>query len=242
MAITAPPTISALPTPPDPNDRSTFNTRAYPWSAAQQTLATQVGAVAANVFANANEAKAEADAAAASVLVAEAQVDAAAAAAAQALIHAGSAAAATTAPAWVSGTTYTQGQVVYSPLNFCSYRRTVTGAGTADPSLDATNWAALNLPPASQAEVEAGTEVNLRSVSPLRIKQAINKLGVANIFTVPRTSNTMLVNADKGKFIDLSGNFTQTFDTSANLQDGWWCYIRANGPNEVLIFYASPKL
>jgi len=56
MAITAPPDIDALPNPPDPNDRSTFNQRAYPWSVAQQTLATQLGAVADNVFDNATEA------------------------------------------------------------------------------------------------------------------------------------------------------------------------------------------
>ena len=52
---TSPPSISSLPTPPDPNDRATFNARAYPWSVAQQTLATEVGAVAANVYANAGE-------------------------------------------------------------------------------------------------------------------------------------------------------------------------------------------
>ena len=53
---TAPPVITALPTPPDPNDRATFNTRAYPWSVAQQTLATEANAVAANVYANAQDA------------------------------------------------------------------------------------------------------------------------------------------------------------------------------------------
>ena len=58
---TAPPSITALPTPPDPNDRATFNTRAYPWSVAQQTLATEANAVAANVYANATEAAAQAE-------------------------------------------------------------------------------------------------------------------------------------------------------------------------------------
>ncbi len=53
---TTPPIITPLPTPPDPNDRSTFNARAYPWSVAQQTLASEVGAVATNVFNNAQEA------------------------------------------------------------------------------------------------------------------------------------------------------------------------------------------
>lgn len=61
MPITAPPTITALPTPPDPNDRSTFNARAYPWSVAQQTLATEANAVAANVYANAQDAAAQAN-------------------------------------------------------------------------------------------------------------------------------------------------------------------------------------
>jgi len=43
--------------------------------------------------------------------------------------------------AWVSGTTYTAGQVRYSPIDFFSYRRKNNGAGTTDPSLDPTNWA-----------------------------------------------------------------------------------------------------
>ena len=55
MAITAPPTITALPAAPDPNDRATFNARAYPWAAAQAVLATEVGAVATNVYSNASQ-------------------------------------------------------------------------------------------------------------------------------------------------------------------------------------------
>ncbi|MBY0499998.1 MAG: hypothetical protein K2P74_10390 [Nitrosomonas sp.] len=43
--------------------------------------------------------------------------------------------------AWVSGTTYTAGQVRYSPIDFFSYRRKTNGAGTTDPSLDPANWA-----------------------------------------------------------------------------------------------------
>lgn len=41
---------------------------------------------------------------------------------------------------WVSGTNYTEGDVVWSPIDFEAYRRKVTGAGTTDPSLDTTNW------------------------------------------------------------------------------------------------------
>lgn len=122
MPVITPPTISALPTPPDPNDRSTFNARAYPWSVAQQTLATEVAAVANNVFGNATEA---------------------AAAASRAVPAAAAAEAASNATLWVSGTTYAAGNVVWSPINALSYRRKSAGAGTTDPSADSANWAAL---------------------------------------------------------------------------------------------------
>ena len=36
------PVITSLPTPPNPSDRSTFNTRAYPWSLALGTFTTEV--------------------------------------------------------------------------------------------------------------------------------------------------------------------------------------------------------
>ena len=46
-----------------------------------------------------------------------------------------------TAPVWVSGTTYSIGDVRVSPIHWQSYRRITSGAGTTDPSADATNWA-----------------------------------------------------------------------------------------------------
>lgn len=70
MPVTAPPSINALPTAPDPNDRSTFNARAYPWSAALPTWTTQVQAVAANVAANATDAAGSATAASGSATTA----------------------------------------------------------------------------------------------------------------------------------------------------------------------------
>lgn len=41
---------------------------------------------------------------------------------------------------WVSGTSYTAGQVRYSPVDFLNYRRKTNGAGTTDPSQDPANW------------------------------------------------------------------------------------------------------
>jgi len=124
---TTPPSITALPTPPDPNDRSTFNARAYPWSVALNTLGSEANALADNVYDNAVEAVASA--AAATDMAALAQNSASASAA-----SAG-------ATAWVSGTTYAAGDARYSPIDFQTYRRKTAGAGTTDPSLDATNWA-----------------------------------------------------------------------------------------------------
>lgn len=45
--------------------------------------------------------------------------------------------------AWVSGTTYSVGDLRYSPITFQTYRRAIAGAGTTDPSLDVTNWVAV---------------------------------------------------------------------------------------------------
>ena len=62
---TTPPAITALPAAPDPNNRTTFNALAYPWSAALPTFGAQVSAVAVNVKVNADEAQADAVATAA---------------------------------------------------------------------------------------------------------------------------------------------------------------------------------
>ena len=70
MPITTPPAIDALPSPPDPNNRATFNALAYPWSVAQQTLATQANALASNVYANAQEAQTYASVSAAQASIA----------------------------------------------------------------------------------------------------------------------------------------------------------------------------
>lgn len=47
---------------------------------------------------------------------------------------------------WVSGTTYAIGDKRLSPINSTTYRRLTSGAGTTDPSLDATNWAVYVVP------------------------------------------------------------------------------------------------
>lgn len=124
---TTPTAPAALPAAPDPNDRSTFNSRAYPWSAALPGFADDLVDVATNAFANATEA-------AAAAVTATAQ-----AAAAQAAVG---------ASVWVSGTTYAYGDTVWSITNGRVYRRKVAGAGTTDPSADPANWWEISVQPA----------------------------------------------------------------------------------------------
>lgn len=57
---TNPTAITALPSPPDPANRATFNTLAYPWSVALGTYSTQINALGTVTYNNAVEAAASA--------------------------------------------------------------------------------------------------------------------------------------------------------------------------------------
>lgn len=134
---TSPPALTGAPAVPDRADRPTFSARAtafFDWL--KNSFVGEVSALANNVFGNATDAASSATAAEAQALAsADSAVSAAASAAtAQSVAGAGK---------WVSGQAYTEGQSVWSPINFQSYRRRITGAGTTDPSLDETNWAVI---------------------------------------------------------------------------------------------------
>lgn len=105
-------TITALPTPPSRADSVNFSTRADALLAALVTFVNEMNAEALAVAANATLASSSATNAAASA----------------------------NAAIWVSGTTYAIGDVRWSPTTRYTYRRITAGAGTTDPSADATNW------------------------------------------------------------------------------------------------------
>lgn len=113
---TTPNAIASPPTAPQRSDLSTFVARADDWVAWLEAEADDIGQNATATYANAQEAEASASAAQA-------------------------AAASVGAALWVSGTTYAIGDVRRSPINYLPYRRLTAGAGTTDPSADATNWA-----------------------------------------------------------------------------------------------------
>lgn len=43
-------------------------------------------------------------------------------------------------PLWISGGSYTIGQQVISPTDYCAYVRKTNGTGATDPVSDTTNW------------------------------------------------------------------------------------------------------
>lgn len=120
-------TITSLPSAPQPTDStSEFNTKAFAWVAALDNWTDEVNALGVQVDADATAA-------------ANSATDAA-----ESAVLAAGAAAALNAQVWVSGTTYETGDVVYSPIDFQTYRRKTDGAGTTDPSSDSTNWEVIS--------------------------------------------------------------------------------------------------
>lgn len=227
---TTPPSITALPAPPDPNNRATFNTLAYPWSVAQQTLATELGAVAANVFSNATGVATDAGTATTQAGVATTQAG----------ISATWAASAMGAP----GTQATSSTSMSVSL------------GVKTPTLDQTGKAfavgqqlvfARSSAPATRmfARLDAFTPgTGAMSITVQTFEGSggpytdwIVSLGTAAPASIPdlprvvRTSNTALVDADKGKWIDItSGSFTQTFGSRTA---GWWCILGNSGTGDI---------
>ena len=109
--------ISSLPTPPSRQDPINFNDRADAFLGALPTFQTEANALQVDVNTKSDNVTASYNAVMA----------------------------ATNITKWVSGTTYANGAVVWSPINGLAYRRiTASGSGTTDPSLDTTNYKQVN--------------------------------------------------------------------------------------------------
>lgn len=157
--------ITPLPTPPSRDDPANFAARGDAFLGALPAFAAETNAIAGEVTADALTASS----AAAAAVVAETAAEAAAEAANQSA----------NVTRWISGTTYVQGNVVWSPINFLSYRRRTNGAGTTDPSADATNWAALG-----------GGDVTLAGVQTLTNKRITARVSSAASITSPLAWNS----------------------------------------------------
>ena len=138
------PPISALPSPPSRQDPANFSTEADAFLGALPTFQSETNTLAAymedtiaagattSATNAANSATAAANSATASANSATDSANSATAAAASA---------ASAGDAWVSGASYTAGDLVYSTVDYQTYRAITTHSGvTTDPSGDETNW------------------------------------------------------------------------------------------------------
>jgi len=197
--------ITPLPTPPSRQDPSNFSTRADAFLGALPAFATETNAVAVDVDATAVQSQLSADAAA------------------QCVVDANVALSATNSAAnvtkWVSGTTYTEGQVVWSPATFLSYRRKITGAGTTDPSADGTNYALIaGTGNVTLDTVQALTNKTISSVSNTITVDGTNKVGFREIPQNSQSTAYTLVLTDSGKHIlhPSADTTARTFTIPAN--------------------------
>lgn len=126
--------IDQLPLPvPSRTDPTNFSVRADNFLGELPDFATQVNALATELTALGNTVETNKNTAVTAANNAQASAFAATGSANNAATSSG-------AVLWVSGTTYSLGALVYSPITGRTYRRKIAGAGTTDPSADATNW------------------------------------------------------------------------------------------------------
>lgn len=119
------PPISTLPPAPSRQDPANFATEADAFLGALPTFQSQVNAAGTYIDGVGTAVDADATAAAASAASAAASASAAS----------------QVASVWVSGGTYTIGNVRFSPITYSTYRAKTNHSGvTTDPSVDTTNW------------------------------------------------------------------------------------------------------
>lgn len=160
---TTPPTIDPAPEVPRRGVKATFGILVDAFNTWFTLAATQIVAMGANVYANAMETFGYATAAGNSASAASLLAESAAASASNAADSATAAGVISGATLWVSGQSVARDAAVISPADRRTYRRkTATGSGTTDPSIDVTNYVLLSADSSSYiklAEASIGSAV-----------------------------------------------------------------------------------
>ena len=133
------PPITTLPSPPSRQDPTNFADEADAFLGALPDFGDEANALASYVDGVAGDVDTDATTAAASASAAATSETNAANSATAAANSASS-----VASAWVSGASYSVGTLVYSTLDYKTYRAITTHSGeTTDPSSDTTNWVSM---------------------------------------------------------------------------------------------------
>jgi hypothetical protein len=171
--------ITPLPTPPTRQDSSNFNDRADEFLGALPLFQQEANALAVDVQSSADDVEIARQAVASVANVTK----------------------------WISGTTYSEGISVWSPINGVVYRKmTSTTGGTTDPSLDSVNYKSITdsngviYTPAGTGAVSTDVQSKLReSVSVMDFD------AVGDGTTNDTDAFTALEIDHSGKVIDLNG-------------------------------------
>lgn len=206
--------ITSLPTAPSRARPSTFAAEGDAFLAALATFVTEVNASGTYIDGVGTDVDADATAAAASVVSAAAQVTLAtnqATAAANSATAASNSASSVASGAWSSGTSYSVGTIVYSPITYLSYRAITTHSGeSTDPSSDATNWVALG---GIAGLTASAAELNKLDGATVTTAE-IDKLAGATVTTAEINYNdvTTLGLTEASKTVTADSNGVVTFD------------------------------
>jgi hypothetical protein len=228
MPTTTPPTVTALPTPPDPDNRATFNSLAYPWTLALGTFTTQVNALGTNVKANADDAATSSTAAGNQATAAAASASTASTQAANAATSAGSAstqASAAAASAAAAAASYDSfddrylGAKATDPTQDNDGQSLLAGAlyfNSATSTMrvwDGAAWAAAYLPASGYLPTSGGTMTGTVAFAAGQTFPGAGYLGIPPAGTA-KTSAYTLATADRGEFVEIGAGGSVTVPAS----------------------------
>lgn len=208
------PPISTLPTPPSRQDPANFATEADAFLGALPTFQSEVNAAGTYI-----------DGIGAAV-----DADATAAAASAASAAASASAASQVASVWVSGGTYTIGNVRFSPITYSTYRAKTNHSGvTTDPSVDTTNWANISGFSALTdfGVTSSAAELNYNDITTLGTSQA------SKVVTADANGDVKFSNAIIETVYSLSGTTPALNPNNGTVQT--WTLSANSSPTDSLV-------
>lgn len=217
--------ITALPTAPSRARPSTFAAEGDAFLAALATFVTEVNTSGSYIDGVGTSVDTDATAAAASAVDAAAQVTLAttqATNAANSAAAASNSASSVAAGAWSSGSSYSVGTIVYSPITYLSYRAITTHSGeTTDPSSDATNWVALGGISGLTASAAELNKLDGATVTTAEINYLdITTLGTSEASKALTADANGVVTFDNGISEEYTAVTSSSNATTVDLQDG----------------------